>query len=584
MVSYIREELGMGIYYEWRKGFKRRLDTSKHKVHIAVHVAVAAVVSMVSIFGFVPVALADPYEAPVVTITGAVPNPTNGSTDVSWEADKDGTYTVVVGGTSCADGTSVESGGYYANQSMQTTVPAGSLAEGANTIRVCVTTEESDEGSDSVDVVKDTAAPFVTINSVTPNPTYMGTTINWQSNEDGAYSIRSGSSDCSNGTEIENGLVLADIPVDSVLDASVLSEGVNAIRICVVDAATNVGYQTTAVVQDTTAPTITLIGDNPYQLPVGQLFFDPGATLSDNLDPDQIISGDASALDINTPGEYPVYYTGTDSAGNAATPVTRTVVVDDMDNSSTADENAGPNGGDANNDGIPDSAQPQVTSVHNPVTNTPAAIETNSDCTNTNVYVTPESANAVQDAAYDYPAGMMHFTINCYINEEEESNLGWPITVNITQYFYGVSGDFVLRKYNTQTNTYTTVPDAGIGQTVIDGQTVTYVTYAITDGGAFDEDGEVNGVIVDPVGLAVVAQQTQPAVTETPTTPANVTPAMVATRVAAPNTGYEPQSDGSSWPVAGIALFTTALVAVRMATRRRPTKEYVRYVSSHRRK
>ena len=61
----------------------------------------------------------------------------------------------------------------------------------------------------------------------------------------------------------------------------------------------------------------------------------------------------------------------------------------------------------------------------------------------------------------------------------------------------------VARKYQAATNTYSEIPGATITQVTIDGHTVTKVTYNVTDGGALDEDGSANGMIIDPSGPAI---------------------------------------------------------------------------------
>ncbi len=158
-------------------------------------------------------------------------------------------------------------------------------------------------------------------------------------------------------------------------------------------------------------------------------------------------------------------------------------------------ENAGPNDGDANDDGTLDSEQINVSSLINPVTSTYAVLDNTDYCTNQNVDVTPASHNAVTDPGFEYPAGLMHFTLYC------GSEFG--LTTTVTQYYYGVNAaDLVARKYNTVTNTYQAIPGAVIEETTIGGQTVTKLSYQITDGGELDEDGVANGVIVDPSGLA----------------------------------------------------------------------------------
>ena len=79
------------------------------------------------------------------------------------------------------------------------------------------------------------------------------------------------------------------------------------------------------------APVITLLGDNPLQVECGTAYSDPGATASDDLDGD--ISGsivvDASAVNTSVTGSYVVIYGVSDSGGNVAEQVTRTVEVVD---------------------------------------------------------------------------------------------------------------------------------------------------------------------------------------------------------------------------------------------------------------
>ncbi len=82
----------------------------------------------------------------------------------------------------------------------------------------------------------------------------------------------------------------------------------------------------TVIVVDTTAPVITLNGANPLTVSCQLTFTDPGATATDSC----AGSGPATAsgnVNVNVPGTYTITYTATDAAGNAATPVTRTVIV-----------------------------------------------------------------------------------------------------------------------------------------------------------------------------------------------------------------------------------------------------------------
>jgi hypothetical protein len=77
------------------------------------------------------------------------------------------------------------------------------------------------------------------------------------------------------------------------------------------------------------APTITLVGDNPFILEVGSLFTDPGATALDSYDGDLTNSIQVTGtVDTNTVGIYTLNYGVTDSSGNATT-ITRTVSIVD---------------------------------------------------------------------------------------------------------------------------------------------------------------------------------------------------------------------------------------------------------------
>ncbi|MDX6411096.1 MAG: hypothetical protein QOE91_612, partial [Gaiellaceae bacterium] len=96
------------------------------------------------------------------TIDSAVPSllgPANSFTDVTWHANGNGTYSVRVGGSSCTTGTQVDSGNYTTQPAtLVTRIAATALAEGANTVRVCVTVSTNTD-FDVVTVTKDTTAP-----------------------------------------------------------------------------------------------------------------------------------------------------------------------------------------------------------------------------------------------------------------------------------------------------------------------------------------------------------------------------------------------------------------------------------------
>ncbi len=84
---------------------------------------------------------------------------------------------------------------------------------------------------------------------------------------------------------------------------------------------------------DTTAPVITLVGEETVFVEQGEEYLDAGATALDETDGDITLNiVISSTLDINTPGEYSVTYNVSDEAGNFATEISRTVIVNTPQN------------------------------------------------------------------------------------------------------------------------------------------------------------------------------------------------------------------------------------------------------------
>ncbi|MDX8390444.1 MAG: DUF5011 domain-containing protein [Mariprofundaceae bacterium] len=83
-----------------------------------------------------------------------------------------------------------------------------------------------------------------------------------------------------------------------------------------------------AVVVDTTAPTLSILGLNPTVVLQNSTFFDVGTLAADNVDGNisnnVVVTG---VVDTATLGIYTLTYNVSDAAGNPATPVTRTVNV-----------------------------------------------------------------------------------------------------------------------------------------------------------------------------------------------------------------------------------------------------------------
>ena len=152
-----------------------------------------------------------------------------------------------------------------------------------------------------------------------------------------------------------------------------------------------------------------------------------------------------------------------------------------------------PNNGDANNDGIQDSYQANLSSQIDPTTGKYAVLESSCEL-NYNVQVGGEASGSSSDANFSYPAGLIGFTTFCAPGA----------TATITEYFYGSFEASKLVMHNWDgANTYTTIPGAKLTNITIAGQPVLKVVYQITDGGALDNYQPANGVIKMISGPAI---------------------------------------------------------------------------------
>lgn len=121
--------------------------------------------------------------------------------------------------------------------------------------------------------------------------------------------------------------------------------GVTIVTCTKTDSAGNVATPETftITVQDTTAPVIALNGDNPQTVERKEAYVEAGANVTDNYDTALVVTIDASAVDVNVAGTYSVYYDVTDTAGNPAVQVVRTVnVTDTIDPVVTFDDETNP--------------------------------------------------------------------------------------------------------------------------------------------------------------------------------------------------------------------------------------------------
>jgi len=168
--------------------------------------------------------------------------------------------------------------------------------------------------------VVDTTAPVITL--VGDNPQEVEFNTSYASQEQGATASDNYDND-------------SDVTASIVIDSSAVNVntlGTYIVRYDVQDSSGNPAVQVTrnVTVVDKTDPVITLVGDNPQIIEVGDAYVEQGATASDNYDGNMTanISIDNSAVDTNTVGSYDVLYEVQDSFGNSAN-ATRTVNVVD---------------------------------------------------------------------------------------------------------------------------------------------------------------------------------------------------------------------------------------------------------------
>ncbi|WP_412559658.1 immunoglobulin-like domain-containing protein [Winogradskyella sp. MIT101101] len=243
-------------------------------------------------------------EAPVITLNGASTlNLELGDTYSELGAtaidniDGDITGNIVVGGDTVDTNTV---GSYVVTYNVSDTA-------GNNAVEVTRT----------VNVNPDTTIPVITLNGASTVNLNLGDTYN----EQGATATDNFDGD------ITSSIVIGGDTVDTN------TAGTYIVTYNVSDSSGNAANEVTRTVNvsaDTTAPVITLNGASTINLIVGDTYNEQGATATDNIDGDLtaniVITG---SVNTSTAGTYFVYYDVSDSAGNAAAQVVRTVNVSD---------------------------------------------------------------------------------------------------------------------------------------------------------------------------------------------------------------------------------------------------------------
>jgi hypothetical protein len=157
---------------------------------------------------------------------------------------------------------------------------------------------------------------------------------------------------------------------------------------------------------------------------------------------------------------------------------------------------------DSNNDGLNDSEQPEVTSFINSLTDQRQAIVLSpkqGDCAfNGSVVVVDENSINIETENLHFPQGLYNFVADCDAPGTEVD-----VTILLDQ-LYSSDYGWLLRKID-ENGELNTIANAVFANYAVQTGQITSITYTVTDGGILDQDGEVNGVIVDPVGLALSA-------------------------------------------------------------------------------
>jgi len=342
-------------------------------------------------------------------------------------------------------------------------------------------------------------------------------------------------------TDIEDGNISSDIITTNPVDINTLWTYI--IRYNIIDSNLNsaVPASRTVEVISGNIPTISLLGENTVFVQKDDIYTDAWATATDIEDWD--ISLDivtTNPVDTSTPWVYSVSYNVTDFSDNNASWITRTVIVidsttdtdgdglpdeieivigtdpsiTDTNNDGTDDSNNdldsisplielwAANNGDGNNDGILDAIQNEVSSIPN-IENTrynTLSIKNPSDSCNQIQFFASKSESDLsqQDPRYLYDFGLWDFEILC--------DAPWS-TADIQIYLdktYDTSS-WEYRKYDEVTQSYSDISNivSYTTQTVWVNP-VTVINYSITDWGIYDEDGLINGTIIDPSGPSIV--------------------------------------------------------------------------------
>ena len=160
---------------------------------------------------------------------------------------------------------------------------------------------------------------------------------------------------------------------------------------------------------------------------------------------------------------------------------------DDEDGVDAAVEDAAPNGGDGNADGVADSSQANVASLPAATGAGYVTLAAPDGTALAAVTATELPADPVPPANVAFPIGLLGFEVRGLTpGATVDVDVHVPDGVTPDSFWKLIGGAYVA-----------------LDSAVVDGDVV---TLTLTDGGPFDADGVADGVIVDPVGLGDEAE------------------------------------------------------------------------------
>ncbi|MBI4002597.1 MAG: LEPR-XLL domain-containing protein [Nitrospira defluvii] len=239
--------------------------------------------------------------------------------------------------------------------------------------------------------------------------------------------------------------------------------------------------------QQTTHDIVTLVGQT--EALVTALLLETSQTTTADASGNFSFSNVALAVGANS-----FTVRATDTAGNQRTAtrtITRLLADSDGDGIPDANEGGGPNGGDANNDGVLDSQQANVASLQNAIDNQYVTLVSPTGTTLRNVQAGPVAPGA--PVGVDFPFGQFGFEVHGVTPGAIAQVTMLLPTGSLVDSFYKYGPEPGAPPLN-QAHWYDFNFTGGTGAT-ISGDTI---TLSFIDGARGDADLAANGVIVDP--------------------------------------------------------------------------------------